>query len=201
VITLLVAEDQTLLRATLCDLLERDPRLTVVAQCGRGDEVAALAATHRPDVALLDIDMPGISGLEAAELLGDVAPQTKVLMLTVFARPGYLRHALSHGAMGFLLKDAQPQVLIDAIVRTANGERVVDPSLAVSALSTGDNPLTPREREVLRLSSDARSTGALARELHLAEGTVRNTLSAAIQKLHAGSRAEAAKIAEDNGWI
>jgi two-component system response regulator DesR len=200
-IRLVVAEDQTLLRLAICELLERDPELTVVASCGRGDEVEALVAEHQPDVAVLDIDMPGKTGLEAAEDLAQRGFSTRVLMLTVFGRPGYLRRAMQNGAMSFLLKDSPPAVLIDAIKRTASGERVVDPELAMVALSTGENPLTPREREVLRMSTSGASTQSLANTLHLSEGTVRNTLSAAIQKLSAEGRAEAARIAEDNGWL
>jgi two-component system response regulator DesR len=200
-IRLVVADDQTLLRLAICELLERDPELTVVASCGRGDEVEALVAEHQPDVAVLDIDMPGKTGLEAAEDLAQRGFATRVLMLTVFGRPGYLRRAMQNGAMSFLLKDSPPAVLVDAIKRTAAGERVVDPELAMVALSTGENPLTPREREVLRLSTSGASTQALAGTLHLSEGTVRNTLSAAMQKLSAESRTEAARIAEDNGWL
>lgn len=200
-IKVLLAEDQALLRGTLAEVLCRDPELNVVAQCGRGDEVLALARETRPDVAMLDIDMPGSTGLDVVGLLNHELPQIKVLMLTVFDRPGYLSRALAAGARGFLLKDTPPAELVDAIKKTANGGRVVDPGLAVNALAHGMSPLTTRETELLSLVRSMEATADLARHLHLSEGTIRNTLSTAMHKLHAVSRGQAARIAEDNGWL
>ncbi len=200
-IRVLVAEDQVLLRSALCEILSRDPDVTVVAECGRGDEVVAAAREAHPDVAVLDIEMPGLDGLEAAGQLAAALPEVRVLMLTVFGRPGYLRRAMDNGALGFILKDAPPGELLVAIKRTAAGERVVDPDLAVAALERGSSPLTAREREVLALSRTVPGTGDLARQLHLTEGSVRNHLSLAMQKLHAQGRAQAARVAEENGWL
>ena len=200
-IRILLAEDQALLRGVLAEVLAREPEFEIVAQIGRGDEVLAVARTTTPDVAILDIDMPGIDGLEAARQLHEELPDVKVLVLTVFARPGYLRRALANGALGFLLKDTSPADLVDAIKRTAVGERVVDPSLAVSAVSGGDSPLTDRETELLALTRSIESTAELAKRLHLTEGTIRNILSTAMNKLHAQTRAQAARIAEEHGWL
>jgi len=201
VIRVLVAEDQALLRGALCEILDRDPDLMVVAQCSRGDEVLDQARHHAPDVALLDIEMPGSSGLEAAEELVHHLPAVRILVLTVFGRPGYVHRAVDAGALGFLLKDAPPVELIRAIKRTAAGERVIDPALALNALERGRNPLTEREREVLALSRTEPNTAELASALHLTEGSVRNIISMSIQKLHANGRAQAALIAEENGWL
>ena len=200
-IRLLIAEDQTLLRGALRDLLERDSELDVVAECSNGAEVLQLAQQTLPDVAVLDIDMPGSDGLTVAGELRELLPETKVLILTVFGRPGYLRRAMANGALGFLLKDTPPTALVDAIKRTAQGERVVDSTLAVAALQRGESPLSQRETELLRLVEQTESTSELAKALHLSEGTVRNTLSMAMQKLSAHSRTQAARIAEDNGWL
>jgi len=201
VIRLLIAEDQTLLRGALRDLLERDSELDVVAECSNGAEVLQLAQQTLPDVAVLDIDMPGSDGLTVAGELRELLPETKVLILTVFGRPGYLRRAMANGALGFLLKDTPPTALVDAIKRTAQGERVVDSTLAIAALQRGESPLSQRETELLRLVEQTESTSELAKALHLSEGTVRNTLSMAMQKLSAHSRTQAARIAEDNGWL
>lgn len=200
-ITLLVAEDQALLRGALCEILSRDPELEVVAQCASGVEVVPAARLRAPNVAVLDIEMPEMDGLEAARLLALEFPDVRILMLTVFGRPGYLRRAVDNGALGFVLKDAPPAKLIDAIKRTAAGERVIDPALAISALERGDCPLTPRETEILALSRTVGSSAELASRLHLSEGTIRNMLSASIRKLDASSRSEAAQIAESHGWL
>jgi two-component system response regulator DesR len=200
-IRVLVAEDQALLRGAICEILARDPAIEVVAQCARGDEVLALAQEFVPDVAILDIEMPALDGIEAAGLLTANLPQVRVLVLTVFGRPGYLRRAMDNGVLGFILKDAPPRDLIAAIKKTAAGERVIDPALAVTALERGLSPLTAREQEVLSLSRTVATTAELARQLHLTEGSVRNVLSLAIQKLHAHGRAQAALIAEENGWL
>lgn len=200
-IRVLVAEDQTLLREALCEIMNRDPDIDVACQCANGTDVLAAARTHDPDVAILDIEMPGLNGLEAARELRDALPGVRVLMLTVFGRPGYLRRAVSNGALGFILKDAPPAELLDAIKRTARGERVIDPKLAVAALENGDSPLTEREGQILALSRTVGASAELAKLVHVSEGTVRNTLSTAMQKLHAPTRAEAARIAEAHGWL
>ncbi len=200
-IRVLLAEDQTLLRAVLTEVLARDAELEIVAECSRGDQVLTLAMSTSPDVAVVDIDMPGLDGLEVAELLTREMPQVKILILTVFARPGYLQRAMANGALGFLLKDTPPEELIEAIKRTSRGEHVVDANLAVSTLTSGDCPLTSRECEVLALSWSVDSTKDLAAQLHLSQGTVRNTLSSAMRKLNAQSRGQAARIAEENGWL
>jgi two-component system response regulator DesR len=200
-IRVLVAEDQTLLRGALCEILDRDSDIEVVAQCARGDDVLALAQESLPDVAVLDIEMPGLDGLEVAGLLTVNLPQVRVLVLTVFGRPGYLRRAMDKGVLGFILKDTPPRDLIYAIKKTAAGERVIDPSLALTTLERGQSPLTAREQEVLSLSRTVATTAELARQVNLTEGSVRNVLSLAMQKLHAHSRAQAALIAEENGWL
>jgi two-component system, NarL family, response regulator DesR len=200
-IRVLVAEDQALLRGALCEILGRDPDIDIVAQCSRGDEVLAKAQASEPDVAVLDIEMPGIDGIVAAGQLASQLPSVRVLVLTVFGRPGYLRRAVDNGVLGFILKDAPPQDLISAIKKTAAGQRVIDPDLAIRALDRGQSPLTAREQEVLSLSRTVTTTTELARLLHLGEGTVRNVLSIAMQKLHAHGRAQAAAIAEENGWL
>lgn len=200
-IRILIAEDQSLVRGALAALLEMEDDLTVVAQVGRGDEVVPAAIQERPDVALLDIEMPGMDGLTATAQLRRAAPATRVLVLTVFGRSGYLRRAFDAGASGFLLKDTPADDLAVAIRRIAGGLRVVDPSLAVEALSDGDNPLSVREREVLQASTEAATAAEIAERLALSEGTVRNHLSAAIQKLGARNRGEAARFARDKGWL
>ncbi|TMF12740.1 MAG: response regulator transcription factor [Chloroflexi bacterium] len=200
-IRVLIAEDQLLLREALADILARYEDLRVVAQVGRGDEVLAAALQTEPDVALLDIEMPGMDGLTAAGQLHDRLPNCHALILTVFGRPGYLRRALDQGAIGFVLKDASPSMLVDAVRRTAAGERVIDPQLAVATLEQGENPLTPREREILAMSASGSTAGELAQALNLSQGTVRNHLSLAIQKLHARTRLEAIRIAQDKGWL
>jgi two-component system response regulator DesR len=200
-IRLLVAEDQTMIRGLLVALLSHEEDIEVVAELDRGDQVIEAALRTLPDVALLDIEMPGQDGLAAAAELREKLPSCRVLILTVFGRPGYLRRAMESGAAGFLLKDAPPGELADAIRRTAAGENVIDPKLAVAALAEGASPLTPRERDVLALSVRGASVEELARTLHLTQGTVRNYLSIAIQKLGATNRVEAARMAEEKGWL
>jgi len=200
-IRVLLAEDQELVRGAMAALLSLEPDIEVVAQVGRGDEVLAAALGSQPHVALLDIEMPGGDGIRAAAQLRQRMPECRVLILTTFGRPGYLRRAMAAGASGFMLKDAPAAELAVAIRRTVGGERVVDPQLAAQALSEGDSPLSGRETEVLAASSDGSSVAHVARRLFLSEGTVRNHLSAAIQKLHAGNRAEAARIAQEKGWL
>ena len=200
-IRVLVAEDQAMVRGALSALLGLEGDITVVAEVARGDEVLPAAQATRPDVALLDIEMPGIDGLQAAAALREHLPSCRVLMLTTFGRCGYLRRAMASGAVGFLLKDAPATELAAAIRRTMAGERVVDPDLALATLSEGDNPLTNREREVLHASLSGASIADIAAKLYLSEGTVRNHISVAIQKLGARNRIEAARLAEEKGWL
>jgi two-component system response regulator DesR len=201
VIRVLMAEDQGMVRGALATLLELEDDIEVVAQVSRGDEVLAAARDARPDIALLDIEMPGATGLEAAEKLAVAMPECKILILTTFGRPGYLRRAMEGGAAGFVLKDAPTDELVRAIRRALAGERVVDPGLAAAALSQGECPLTPREHEVLSASRRYATVADLAAGLYLSHGTVRNHLSSVMQKLDARNRAEALKIAEENGWL
>ncbi len=200
-IRVLIAEDQGMIRGALASLLGLESDLQVVAQVPRGDEVVAAALEVRPDVALLDIEMPGATGLEAAERLGVALPACRILILTTFGRPGYLRRALEGGAAGFLLKDAPAVELASAIRRAVAGERVVDPGLAAAALSQGECPLTPREHEVLAAARRHATVAELAAALFLSPGTVRNHLSSVMQKLDARNRAEAVRLAEERGWL
>ncbi|HZS75094.1 MAG TPA: response regulator transcription factor [Ktedonobacteraceae bacterium] len=200
-IRVLLAEDQAMVRGALAALLNREQDITVVAEVARGDEVLAAALSATPDVALLDIEMPGGSGIEAAAALHTHLPQCKVLILTTFGRPGYLRRAMEQGAVGFLVKDAPAAQLATAIRRAVAGERVVDPLLASAALSEGENPLTEREQVILQLVRQGASNAEIASALVLTEGTVRNYLSSAMQKLNASTRVEAAVRAEQKGWL
>lgn len=200
-IRVLIAEDQAMIRGALAALLSTEADIEVVATVERGDHVVEEALRTNPDVALLDIEMPGQDGITAAAELRKRVPACRVLILTVFGRPGYLRRAVDAGVSGFLLKDAPPDELASAIRRTAKGERVIDTQLAVAALSEGSSPLTPRERDVLAMSTRGASVEEIARTLHLTNGTVRNHLSIAIQKLNARNRVEAARIAEEKGWL
>ena len=190
-----------MVRGALASLLGLEPDIEVVAQVSRGDEVIDAALAARPDVALLDIEMPGRSGLDAADEIVQALPDCRVLILTTFGRPGYLRRAMEGGAAGFLLKDAPASELAAAIRRAVAGERVVDPGLAAAALSQGESPLTPREHEVLAASREHATVAELARALFLSPGTVRNHLSSAMQKLDARNRAEAVRVAEEKGWL
>ncbi len=200
-IRVLLAEDQGMVRGALASLLEMEPDIEVVGQVSRGDEVVQQALSVGPDIALLDIEMPGMSGLEAAAALRRALPDCHVLILTTFGRPGYLRRAMEGGAAGFLLKDAPASELASAIRRAVAGERIVDPGLAAAALSEGESPLTAREHEVLAASRQYATVADLAAALYLSPGTVRNHLSAAMQKLDARNRAEALKTAEEKGWL
>jgi two-component system response regulator DesR len=200
-IRILLAEDQATVRDALAALLSLQPDFTVVAAVSRGDEVVPAALVAQPDVALLDIEMPGLDGLEAAAALRAKLPSCRVLILTTFGRPGYLRRAMASGAVGFLVKEAPAAQLAVAIRRAMAGERIVDPALAAAALSSGDSPLTDREREVLAATARGESIATIAQTLFLSEGTIRNYLSEAIQKLGARSRVEAARIAEQQGWL
>lgn len=200
-IRILVAEDQAMVRGALVALLSLETDMEVVAQVARGDEVVGSARANRAEVALLDIEMPGLGGLEAAAELRRVLPDCRIIILTTFGRPGYLRRAMESGVDGFLLKDAPSSELAVAIRDVMAGRRAVAPDLALEALRTGQSPLTDREREVLAASRSGRAIADLAQELHLSEGTVRNHLSSVIQKLGAQTRAEAARIAEQRGWL
>jgi two-component system, NarL family, response regulator DesR len=178
-----------------------EPDLEVVAQVSGGDKVVSAALEARPDVALLDIEMPGMDGIEAAARLREELPGCRVLMLTTFGRPAYLRQAMEAGASGFLVKDAPAERLADAIRRATSGQRIVEPELAAAALLQGESPFTPREREVLEASEDGSPVAEVARRLFLSEGTVRNYLSSAIGKTGARNRIEAVRLARDKGWI
>ncbi|HEX9387010.1 MAG TPA: response regulator transcription factor, partial [Anaerolineales bacterium] len=190
-IRVLLAEDQAMVRGALMALLRLEPDLEIVGEVSEGKEVLLAAIKSQPDVALLDIEMPGGNGLDAAQALHKNLPSCRIVILTTFGRSGYLRRAMESGAVGFLLKDAPADQLATAIRRVMAGERVVDPELALSALSDGDNPLTARERDVLTASLDGASIADIALQLYLSEGTVRNHLSTAIQKLNVHNRMEA----------
>jgi two-component system response regulator DesR len=200
-IRLLLADDQALVRGALSALLGLEPDFEVVAEVGSGDQVVAAALEHRPDVALLDVEMPGTDGITATALLREAAPDVRVLIVTTFGRPGYLRRALHAGASGFVVKDTPAAQLADAVRRVHAGLRVVDPVLATDSLVAGESPLTPRETDVLRAARDGSPVAAIAQRLFLSEGTVRNHLSSAIGKTGAANRAEAVLTAEGNGWL
>lgn len=197
----MIAEDQTMFRQAIVALLELEPDIEVVAEAACGEEALAMAGKHQPDVVVLDIEMPGPGGIEVARQLTASGFAGKTLIVTTFGRPGYLRAAMAAGASGFLLKDAPAAELADAIRRVAAGERVVDPALAAAALTQGDSPLSPRETEVLAAVAGHEPIAVVADRLHLSPGTVRNHLSAAIQKLGVRNRADAARIARDKGWL
>ncbi|MFD7719316.1 response regulator [Streptomyces sp. NPDC059814] len=200
-IRLLLAEDQSMVREALAALLGLEPDIEVVAQVARGDEVLAAAREHAVDVALLDIEMPGMTGIEAAAALHRELPDVKVVVVTTFGRPGYLRRAMEAGADAFLVKDAPASQLAEAVRKVLSGERVIDPTLAAAALADGASPLTDREREVLRTAADGSTNAEIAAVLHLSQGTVRNYLSMAIQKMAARNRAEAVRMAREKGWL
>jgi two-component system response regulator DesR len=200
VIRVLVAEDQAMVLGALATLLEIEEDLAVVARARDGREALELARAERPDVVVTDIEMPRMTGLELAVALTELEPRPRVIIVTTFARPGYLRRALEAGVAGYLLKDAPAEELAAAVRRVHAGGRAVDPELAAEAWGEED-PLTDRERQVLRLAGDGKPTAAIAGELYLSEGTVRNYLSEAISKLDAANRVEAARIARRKGWL
>ncbi|MYQ44640.1 response regulator [Streptomyces sp. SID4985] len=200
-IRVLLAEDQGMMRGALALLLGLEDDIEVVAQVGTGDAIVPAALEHRPDVALLDIELPGMSGLDAAAELRKQVPGCRVLILTTFGRPGYLRRAMEAGAAGFLVKDGPVEELAQVVRRVLAGETVVDPALAAAALSAGPNPLTAREREALRAAVDGATVADIAVRLHLSESTVRNYLSAAIGKTGTRNRAEAVREARQQGWL
>lgn len=200
-IRLLLADDQALVRGAMAALLSLESDLAVVAEVSRGDEVVAAALERRPDVALLDVEMPGLDGIAATAVLREQLPSCRVLIVTTFGRPGYLRRAIEAGAGGFVVKDSPAEQLADAIRRIHAGLRVVDPALAVESLAAGPSPLTAREADVLRASRDGSSVADVAARLYLSEGTVRNYLSSAIGKTGTRNRVEALRAAERHGWL
>ncbi|WP_182905411.1 response regulator transcription factor [Microbispora sp. H13382] len=200
-IRVVLAEDQSMVRGALASLLGLEPDIEVVGEAANGDEVITVAEATRPDIALLDIEMPGRDGIAAAEELRRRVPGCRVVILTTFGRPGYLRRAMEAGAVAFLVKDSPASELAAAIRRVLRGERVIDPGLAAAALSAGPNPLSPRERDVLSAAADGSTIGDVAARLHLSEGTVRNYLSAAIHKTGARNRIEAVRKAQAQGWL
>ncbi|MDQ6527028.1 response regulator transcription factor [Nocardioides sp. LHD-245] len=200
-IRLLLADDQALVRGALSALLGLEHDLEVVAEAGTGQEAVAAARRHTPDVALLDVEMPGLDGIAACAEVRAASPGTRVLIVTTFGRPGYLRRALQAGAAGFVVKDTPAPQLADAVRRIHQGLRVVDPALATDSLLTGESPLTARETDVLRAARDGAPVAAIAAALFLSEGTVRNHLSAAIGKTGASNRTEAVVVALGNGWL
>jgi two-component system response regulator DesR len=197
----LLAEDQTMLRGALAALLNLESDITVIAQASNGREALKLSQQHSPDVVITDIEMPERSGLELACDLKSIASSPRVIILTTFARPGYLRRALDAGARGYLLKDRPASELAEAVRRVHAGMRAIDPALAAEAWDVEQDPLSDRERQILRRAGDGRSSGEIAAELRLSEGTVRNYLSDAISKLGAANRVDAARIARDRGWL
>ncbi len=200
-IRVLLAEDQAMIREALTALLSFEDDIEVVAQVGRGDEVAKAAKDASPDVALLDIEMPGMDGLAAAAELRRQHPDIKIVILTTFGRPGYLRRAMESGVSGFIVKDSPADKLARTIRQVRDGQKVIDPDLAAAALTEGASPLTPRERDVLAASHDGATIAEIAAALYLSEGTVRNYLSACIQKTGARNRTEALRLAEERGWL
>ncbi|MPQ97492.1 response regulator [Modestobacter sp. I12A-02628] len=200
-IRVLLAEDQAMVRGALRTLLDLEDDISVVCEVGRGDEVVPAARTCLPDVALLDIEMPGGDGIEAARELTAALPDCRVVVLTTFGRPGFLRRAMEVGAAGFLVKDSPVAELAVAIRKVVAGERVIDRDLAAAALAMGATPLSTREADVLRAAADGATVADIARSLYLSEGTVRNYLSNAIGKTGARTRVEAARVAEDKGWL
>ena len=200
-IRVLLAEDQTMLRGALASLLDLEPDITIVGQAANGREAQRLARELSPDVVVTDIEMPQMTGLEFAAVLQQAELKTRVIILTTFARPGYLRRALDAGARGYLLKERPASELAEAIRKVHAGLRAVDPALAAEAWSADADPLTDRERAILQRAGDGRSSAEIAAELRLSEGTVRNYLSEAIAKLGAANRTDAARIARARGWL
>ncbi|MDQ0634753.1 two-component system response regulator DesR [Arthrobacter pascens] len=200
-IRLVIADDQALVRGALAALLGLEPDIEVVAELGDGAGVAAAVVEHSADVAMLDVEMPGLDGIRAAAAVRRAAPSCRVLMVTTFGRPGYLKRAMLAGASGFVVKDTPARQLAEAVRRVHMGLRVVDPALAAESLASGDSPLSEREADVLRAASGGGTVADIAKAAILSEGTVRNYLSAAMAKTGGRTRAEAARIAADNGWL
>jgi two-component system response regulator DesR len=200
-IRLLLADDQAMVRGALATLLGLEPDMEVVAAVGTGTEVVAAARTSNPDVALIDVEMPGLDGIAATAALHEALPAVRVLIVTTFGRPGFLRRALQAGASGFVVKDTPARQLAEAVRRVHSGLRVVDPTLAADSLAGGESPLTARETEVLIAAREGGSVADIARHVSLSEGTVRNHLSSAIGKTMARNRADAVRIADEYGWL
>lgn len=200
-IRILLAEDMNMVRGALVALLNLESDLDVVAEVERGDEIVDTALKIRPDVAIIDIDLPGLDGLTAAARLRERVPECRTLILTSLGRPGTLRRALSAQVSGYLLKDAPPKQLAEAVRRVAAGQRAIDPQLAVAAWGGTENPLTERENEVLKLAAEGAEAPEIARLLHLTTGTVRNYLTAVVAKLNARNRVDAIRIARESGWL
>jgi two-component system response regulator DesR len=201
VIRLLLADDENLIRSALAALLSIQEDLEVVAQAASGDEALAMARLHRPDVAMLDLQMPGLDGIAVAEALAAELPACASLILTSYGQPGHLKRALAAGARGFLPKTVSAQVLADVVRSVHRGGRYVDPELAADAISAGESPLTAREADVLELAADGAAIEEIARRAALSPGTVRNYLSLAVAKLGAANRYEAVQKARGHGWI
>jgi len=200
-IKILIAEDMHMLRKALVSLLSMEADLEVVGETSEGDRILPLALQLRPDVAVLDIDLPGLDGISASNLLYQNLPDCRTLILTSLGRPGNLRRALAAHAAGFMLKDAEPDLLAAAIRAVAAGERAIDPKIALAALDAGTNPLTPRDIEVLKLAAEGEDVGQIAARLFLASGTVRNYLTNIVVKLNARNRVDAVRIARESGWL
>ena len=200
-IRVVLAEDQAMVRGALASLLGLEADIEVVGEAADGGQAVDLVRSTRPDIALLDIEMPVMDGIAAAAEIRGALPGCRVMILTTFGMPGYLRRAMEAGASAFMVKDSPARELAAAIRRVLAGERVIDPALAAAALSAGPNPLSARERDVLAASADGSTIGDIAAHLHLSEGTVRNYLSSAIQKTHARNRMEAVQRARSQGWL
>ena len=200
-IRILIAEDQRLVLGALSALLRLEPDFEVVGSAADGREALALGEQLVPDIVLTDIEMPHMTGIELAQALAQRKLACKVVVVTTFARGGYLRRAMQAGVRGYLLKDAPVEALAQAIRAVHGGGRAIAPELALESWNSGNDPLTERERQVLRLAGEGRSSGEIARQVHLSEGTVRNYLSEAISKLGAGNRVEAYRMARDAGWL
>lgn len=200
-IRVLLADDQAMVRGALATLLQLESDIEVVAEVGRGDEVVSAAVESSPDVCVLDIEMPGMDGIDATAALRERLPACRALIVTTFGRPGYLKRALAAGASGFVVKDTPARQLADAVRRVHSGLRVLDPTLATSSLIEGDNQLTERERDVLRLALTGATVADIAGRLHLSQGTVRNYLSSGIGKTGTTTRYEAARVAQERGWL
>ncbi|MET9595068.1 response regulator transcription factor [Streptomyces sp. NPDC006516] len=201
VIRVLLAEDLNMVRGALVALLNLEEGISVVADVERGDQIVQAAREHRPDVAILDIDLPGLDGLTAGALLHEQVPECRVLILTSLSAPGTLRRAMSGHVYGFLAKDAPPDQLAEAVRRVASGSRVVDPQLAMAAWGVGESPLTARESEVLQLAAEGSEASEIATRLYLSKGTVRNYLTTIVSKLNARNRVDAVRIARESGWL
>ena len=199
-IRVLIAEDQAMVRGALSALLGLESDLEVIGSAANGEEAWALIGQDTPDVVVTDIEMPKLTGLELAQRIRDKGVECKVVILTTFARPGFLRRALDAGVSGYLLKDAPADQLAEALRKVVRGGRAIDPQLALEAWS-GDDPLNDRERQVLRLAGEGMSAADIAEQLHLSQGTVRNYLSEAIGKLGVGNRIEAYRLARQKGWL